>query len=107
MAKGEILYPEFMRSIGSLDTVDLAPQVPKTKPVQDTKQEIDQHVDDAAANLQASAAEPEQAEILPTIPHDLVICKAYMMWVENGRPMGANFDDAARSVLEEQLSKGR
>ena len=102
MAKGEIPYPEFMRSIGSLDTMDVEVPVPEA-PVEPEVQEADVQ----AEMLEASVAEAEQAEALPSLPHDLVISKAYMMWVEDGRPMGANFDDAARKSLEQELKQGR
>jgi hypothetical protein len=84
----------------TLDDVDMEIEAP-------AKVEEVQMVDAQAATLKASVEVQEQAKGLPILPNDLVTSKAYMMWIENGRPLGANFDPEARNILEQELKKGR
>lgn len=79
VARGEIPYPVFMKSLQS-GSVDFAETIPD--------------------------GSVEEGPKLEDLPRDLIISQAYMMWVEAGRPDGANFDSAARSRLMDRLQAG-
>lgn len=44
---------------------------------------------------------------LPDIPDALVNTNAYLMWVDSGRPEGADFGRASRDQLMKELNSGR
>jgi hypothetical protein len=41
------------------------------------------------------------------LPSQLIKAKAYLLWVDAGRPEGADFDPAAYEVLAEAVQAGR
>lgn len=49
----------------------------------------------------------EQGRDSAALPTELVNAKAYLLWIENGRPEGADFGAASRDWLAEALSGGR
>jgi len=80
VAKGEIPYPDFMASMGSVD-MDMDP-------------------------IMDEVAEQVKEAVLPSLPVDLINTRAYMTWIENGRPDGADYGQAAREWLEARLRDG-
>jgi hypothetical protein len=83
VARGEIPYPQFMDSMGSGDFPD------------------DVMVDTAEA-----VEEAVQAPSGPELPEKLVNTQAYLIWIESGRPMGADFGAEARERLTKRVEDG-
>ena len=43
---------------------------------------------------------------LPTVPTETVNQNAFLLWVEAGKPMGADFGAASRAALTEEMLRG-
>eukprot|EP00873_Tetraselmis_striata_P000762 jgi/Tetstr1/421026/TSEL_012071.t1 len=84
VARGEIKYISFMESMGSEDF----------------------SMDESVATMtEAPPAEPE-APPGADLPTDLVNTQAYLIWIESGRPKGADFAQAARERLQARVDDG-
>lgn len=70
-----------------------------------TLQDLEEEVFGRKAELDAQEGKP--AAIPPELPDDLVNTNAYLMWLDNGRPMGADFGEVSRGLLMEKLKSGR
>ena len=49
--------------------------------------------------------EPE--DLIPEIPDELVYANAFLLWIDHGKPSGADFGEVAREALLEELKAGR
>mmetsp|Transcript_39261 Transcript_39261/g.92974 ORF Transcript_39261/g.92974 Transcript_39261/m.92974 type:complete len:1415 (-) Transcript_39261:222-4466(-) len=77
VAKGDIPYPDFMEKVVSGD------------------------LDEAIQFEQEATEQSEQ------LPQDLINIQAYLIWIEKGRPQGADFSQEACNRLQQRLQEGR
>ena len=59
-----------------------------------------------AAEVEAPVIEAPE-DLIPEIPNELVYANAFLLWIDHGKPAGADFGEVAREALIEELRAGR
>lgn len=101
------------RSVVELET-EVFGQREELNKQEEARQQLEAMLEQQGVEMQEEASEEEEGEEEkeaqpqpPMLSADVVNTKAYLLWIENGRPDGADFGHAAYTWLVEAFHDGR